>query len=245
MNNLKDVYERKFNNEWKCDQEEVGRYSLGWLYLKEYLLSRERNVKILDVGCGNGNYSFSLLKNHFTNVYAIDLFDEVPFTYSGFHYQKASFDNLPFDSEFFDFLFVQSVIYYSTDYEKTIIELKRVLKPGGIIYISGHTKYSIYTLIRRLKLKLHLSSVEHLENVKFHSVGFYRKLLVKYKFHILKTDGWGMFLLDNVFALFGIASRVLCFNYQDPRKVICKNDSWCKFKSIVGYHFVILAKKDK
>lgn len=245
MNNIKDIYERKLNNEWKCDQEEVGKYSLGWLYLKEYLFSKERSIKILDAGCGNGNYSFSLLKYHFTNVYAVDLFDTAPFANVGFHYQKASIDNLPFDSEFFDFVFAQSVIYYSKDYEKTIIELKRVLKPGGIIYISGHTKYSIYTLIRRLKLKLHLRTVEHLENVKFHSVGFYRKLLLKHKFHIIKIDGWGMFLLDNVFAVFGIVSRAFHLNYHDPRKKICRNAIWCRLKSILGYHFVILARKDK
>lgn len=240
MNQIKEIYEKKLENEWKSDLN-VGQYSMGWLYLQRYFIDKDQ--MILDAGCGNGSYSYSVLEEGAKNVYAIDLFDKAPFEKEGFHYSKASIDKLPFENDFFDIIFAQSVIYYSSDCGKTIDEWKRVLKPGGIIYISGHTKYSIYTLVRKIKLLLQFKSVEHLKGVKFFSTNYYKRLIKENGLKIIKIDGWGVRSVEFIFKCISVLARVLHIQYKDPRKVISNNKIWCQLKSLIGYHFVIIAQK--
>ena len=44
-----------------------------------------------------------------------------------------------------------SVIFYLANPEKRIMEFKRVLKKGGIVFITAHTKYSLFILWRCIK----------------------------------------------------------------------------------------------
>lgn len=241
-NHVKEVYEKIFDS---ADAAQIHvETDLFGQYLYQYL--NNKNEKILDVGCGYGRYSHSLISDLFSEVYGIDLFDTVPFKEQGFHYYKASMEALPFENDFFDIIFAQSVIYYSHDCRKTILEWNRVLKKSGLLLLSGHTKYSIYTLLRRIKRIFKLKSVEHLQGVKFYSTNYYKQLLIQNGFQIVKIDGWGMFFCDSIFRLIAVISRVFHFNFRDPRinVKIRDNTLWCRLKSIIGYHYIIVAKKD-
>lgn len=244
MKQVKEIYNRKFNEEWKSSLN-VGSHDLGWQYLQHYL-AREKNTiekKVLDLGCGNGQYSHMLLSHGMQNVYGMDLFEEVPFKEERFCYHQGDINQkLPYADNFFDMVFAQSVLYYAVDLEKTIQEIKRILKPNGILYISCHTKYSIYTLSRRIKLKFRRKTVEHLQGVRFYPASYYERVLEMNAFSILKVDGWGIYLFDTFFRICSGAAKVLHAKYKDPRKEICKNCIWCKFKSIVGYHFIVIGQ---
>lgn len=241
MKQIKEIYSRKYDNEWKSDLS-VGQWDLGWLYLQR--CSSDKSMKILDIGCGTGRYSHALLSNGAQCVYGVDLFDEAPFEREGFSYVQGEMDDLPFEDGFFDLIFAQSVLHYSENLDKTIAELKRTLRPGGQLYVSCHTRFSIYTLVRKVKLKFHAKSVEHLEGMRFYSTKHYLQRLKEHGFKVVRVDGWGMFLFDAFFRGIVGLSRIFHFHFDDPRKKITENRLWARFKSVVGYHFVILAQNE-
>lgn len=84
----------------------------------------------LDVGCGRGELSIHLSKYH--RVHAIDNSDfEHPSNYKYSHVDLAEGINLPTNK--FDIVFSKSVIEHFRDPLKLLGEMKRVLKPGGLL----------------------------------------------------------------------------------------------------------------
>lgn len=236
---IAEVYEERFHGDW--EDLDVGEFDACRMYLDRYLL--QKGMKVLDVGCGTGRYSNYLLSEGFQSVYAVDLFQKAPFEKRGFCYKQASMEKLPFEDAFFDFILAQSVLHYAEDLDKVILELKRVLKSGGMIFLSCHTKHSIFTLVRRLKRAFGCKSAEHLKGIRFKSVTEYERLLREHAFDIITVDGWGMCLFDSIFRGISFLSCFVKIKFSDPRKRICKNESWRRLKSKVGYHFVILARR--
>ena len=95
-----------------------------------YLFSEfTRNSKILDVGCGNGDFTIELQKMGF-DVHGIDISDQ--------HILKEKFtkvniqtDKYPFPDNHFDIVFSKSVIEHLNDPDYLFDEVYRILKPGG------------------------------------------------------------------------------------------------------------------
>ncbi|CAG8565949.1 504_t:CDS:2 [Ambispora leptoticha] len=131
--------------------EEIDRlqqlhYTWRWLWETNYsspvekLLQRKRNVRVLDVGCGPGVWTLEMA-SEYPNVefYGVDTFESFPAEIKPanvFFYKTPFFVNLPFDSEFFDFIVIRnlnSVLTVQDWSENVFKELVRVLKPGGIV----------------------------------------------------------------------------------------------------------------
>lgn len=85
--------------------------------------------KILDVGCGNGDFTTELLNMGF-DVQGIDIGDSSPlgerFTKVDIQHQKY-----PFPDNQFDVVFSKSVIEHLRDPDYMVDEIYRILKPGG------------------------------------------------------------------------------------------------------------------
>lgn len=99
--------------------------------------------KVLDAGCGFGQWSASLARLN-KAVDAIDLSssrirlarslcEALDIANVGFH--VGSIETLPFKEEAFDGIFSYSVVYL-TDWRKSLTELVRCLKPGGLLYVN-------------------------------------------------------------------------------------------------------------
>jgi len=143
-------------------------------YILNYL-PNNRNISILDAGCGNGNYAFYL-----SNL-ETDLFD----------YEQSSMDSLPFKQDSFDFIYANSVIYYLKNPENGILELKRVLKDDGVLFFTAHTKYSLFTFWRVFKRDvLRLRNMEHLQGITFYSANYYKNILEENEFEIILQNGY-------------------------------------------------------
>ena len=101
--------------------------------LKEFLQSHSKK-KILDFGCGDGRYK-EIIKEKNTYV-GVDV--EV----SGKDIDDKNFDilfdknRLPFEEKSFDIIIFTEVLEHVEDLEKTIKELKRVLKNEGLIFVT-------------------------------------------------------------------------------------------------------------
>jgi len=114
----------------------VGRRKIILAILEQYLGSRS-DLKILDVGCGEGDTSLSL--SQFGTVYGLDF--NAPFLRMaqdrGLHnVVLGSAFELPFLREAFDLITILDVIEHIQDDVGVLLALKKVLKKDGIIFVS-------------------------------------------------------------------------------------------------------------
>jgi SAM-dependent methyltransferase len=193
-------------------------------------IPHNKYCKILDAGCGNGRYSFFLSKNGYKFVYAIDLFEKIE--HIDFIYKQSSIDNTNFESDFFDFIFCNSVIYYTDNPEHTLAEFHRILKKDGLIFFSAHTKYSIYTFYRILKRFFNFTSVAHLQNVVFFSANYYKNIIYKLNFQIIEQNGFSIGPPKNKW-------RRLIYRFKENFYALFTNS----IRSEIMYHSYFVIKK--
>jgi SAM-dependent methyltransferase len=108
-----------------------------------------RPLRIADLGAGNCWLSYRLaLRGH--RPLAIDILgDPLDGLAAGRHYQKyagfprltAEFDDLPLQSGSLDLAIYNASIHYSTDYRRTLGEIRRCLRPGGRFLIVDSPVY--------------------------------------------------------------------------------------------------------
>ena len=110
-------------------------------------LFKERNVKkVLDLGCGSGRHTVYLAEQDF-EVYGIDISEE------GFKIIKKEkikvhlkigdiYKKLPYKNDFFDAIISTTTLHHGKieDIRKLIKEMKRILKPEGLIFITVSKK---------------------------------------------------------------------------------------------------------
>src|SRR5512133_1208059 len=119
-NTIKDIYlERKSYQSLHVDDSDIQLQ-----YILKFIPA-DKNISILDAGCGNGRRALKLSHLNYTNVSAVDLFDSIPV--KEIKYFKASIEDLPFNNNEFEFVYAMSVIYYPADPGKAIKEFERVL----------------------------------------------------------------------------------------------------------------------
>ena len=91
---------------------------------------------MLDLGCGNGNTVYALREMGY-NVLGCDIqFKEGPYCEQLqrqrlIHKIETAPYRLPFDVAAFDYVFSQQVFEHVQDYDGTLAEIRRVLRPGG------------------------------------------------------------------------------------------------------------------
>lgn len=116
-----------------------------------YLIDHKKYDNYLDIGCGNGNLAIYLSKNfNIKNIFALDKSQFINFKHPiNFKYWDLNILPLPFDDGTFDLITCIEVIEHIENYFALIREIKRILKPNGIAFI---TTPNINTLISRLNL---------------------------------------------------------------------------------------------
>lgn len=114
---------------------------------QDYYISRIAQLgmqgeRVLDAGCGMGNWSMGLAR-HYQRVDAIEI-DRArlavlkavcPHFNGRIVPEVGSVHELPYPDASFDGVFCNGVLFV-TDYRKTLAEFRRVLKPGGQLYVT-------------------------------------------------------------------------------------------------------------
>ena len=208
----------------------VDKSNLQWKTIVDICQSLSSDAAILDAGCGDGRYVLGSQELGFQNVIGVDLFENIQD--KSLKYIREDINHLSFKDQSFDFIYSVSVINYCENYERTLKEWYRVLRPGGLIMISGHTRYSVFTLIRMLKKLFFPNKYHHLQHLHFHDPNKIVCASTFIGFKIIKKDGFFISWLDR-FTKMKMVSRFSDRFFSD------------RFRFNFGYHFVIVARKEK
>ena len=208
--------------------DELDKSNLQWKYIDSVLKELPLDAQILDIACGKGKYMKAIRKEGFNNVYGLDLIEQKSNDIDD-KLISCTFDNIPYERDSFDFCYSISALYYSENPEVTLDEWLRVLKPGGYLVFSGHTKYSIYTLIRVLKSYLRIGAYEHLEYATFYDPVEHKNYLESKGLKVLAYTGFFTSWIDRIM--------------QGKFSAFINNvfSSSTKFKR--GYHYIIKVRK--
>ncbi len=151
----------------------TGKNSAQWAirgrsyrYFERHILSPMerklgRTLDVLDLGAGNCWMSYRLsLRQH--RPVALDIFaDAMDGLRAAHHYGQrfplleAEFDHLPFRTSSFDLAIFNASIHYSTDYQRTLNELRRILRPGGHCVIIDSPVYRRHEDGERMRAERH------------------------------------------------------------------------------------------
>ena len=111
------------------------------------------NLKILDFGCGDGN-SYSYFQSYFPNC----SYQGIDISLESISVAEMKFKNendfktfngidIPFEDQTFDIVFIACVLHHIdfSFHNEIFLEIFRVLKKGGRLYIFEHNKYNPVT----------------------------------------------------------------------------------------------------
>lgn len=108
--------------------------------IKNHILSLEKDLKILNIGIGNGYMEELLLKElNKENIFSLDpseqALEEIKKIYNlpDRNLLNGYADDISIPDSFFDYVIASEVIEHIPDgaYSNSLLEIKRILKPGG------------------------------------------------------------------------------------------------------------------
>jgi ubiquinone/menaquinone biosynthesis C-methylase UbiE len=113
--------------------------------------------RVLDVGCGPAVMEAELLERGF-EVAGVDVSEEMirlgkarlaehPLQ-ARCHLRTGDAENLPYPHGFFDAVLAMGVLEYLPDYSAALAEMRRVLRPGGVLMLAVPSRVSPYRLLR-------------------------------------------------------------------------------------------------
>ncbi len=140
----------------------------------------EQCESVLDVGCGVGHWSeqlFRVLPSH-TQITGLELdpkwVDAAPARFAKnrfadrFRIMQGAAESIPFPDNTFDMVTCQTVLIHVRDIPAVLKEMKRVLKPGGLLAVVEPNNISLSLTFG--SQSQYESVDEILENVRFHLI---------------------------------------------------------------------------
>lgn len=151
---------------------------------------------VLDIGCGSGVLSRRLV-DHGWNTYGMDISFEGVRKYRLKGLKGVVCDaemNLPFRDELFDTVWISEVIEHMVDYRSLLMEIRRVLKRHGRVYLTTPNAsffgYRLLSLLGRCPTEM-----QHPYHLRFFSFRFLEKVLETNGFQIENRLGQNIYMV--------------------------------------------------
>ena len=116
------------------------KWEESYLKVRRNLKQREKRIKmfvldknscILELGCGDGLNLKILQTLGYKNIYGLDNSKELLSYISGIQTILADACNTGLPSDYFDVVFIDSLLHHLHTLEECLKEIRRILKPGG------------------------------------------------------------------------------------------------------------------
>ncbi len=102
------------------------------------IASKTGTGRLLDIGCGAG-FVIDLLRDTFDEIHGIDatraMLDRVDTSSGNVTLHEGVAEELPFEDGTFDLVTAYSVLHHLADHRPVLAEARRVLRPGGVLYV--------------------------------------------------------------------------------------------------------------
>lgn len=113
-------------------------------------LKLDGNTRILDFGCGTGNYLKAFQIKGYKNLFGLDQSDEMCKIASEKTIaiiRKGSHLHVPFDSDFFGAIIIVDVVHFIDDIDSLFNSLQRICKKNGRVFIATQSHEQLETRI--------------------------------------------------------------------------------------------------
>lgn len=140
-----------------------GRIAIEHLHRYSFALNYIENCEVLDIACGEG-YGSNLMSKKAKQVYGVDINEDVvcfakkKYKEGNLTFKVGSTSNIPLEDNSVDVITSFETIEHHDEHDEMMSELKRVLKPNGIIIISSPDKL-YYSDKRNYKNRFHLKEL--------------------------------------------------------------------------------------
>jgi 2-polyprenyl-3-methyl-5-hydroxy-6-metoxy-1,4-benzoquinol methylase len=116
-------------------------------------LKNERNLKLLDLGCGQGHIT-AKIKMQFNEFeisgldHSISAIDFAHSNFKGIDFVVADAYSSPYCNEYFDVIVCNNLWEHVPDPMSLLYEIKRILKSDGLLIISTPSRFRITNILR-------------------------------------------------------------------------------------------------
>jgi ubiquinone/menaquinone biosynthesis C-methylase UbiE len=138
------------------------RYIQSYKNIFENLLSinsQDSEPAILDIGCGTGFLLQFLNQTGKKKVFASDItpnmIEVASSKYPSPSYFRGDSYSLPFKDHTFDYVMCNSLLHHLFDWESALVELARVLKQGGTLFVGCEPNSYVYRLLNPIRKMYH------------------------------------------------------------------------------------------
>lgn len=197
-------YEKKV---WGAEEVRLSPFYIQGLKLR-YTLDALKGIKgkVLDIGCGGGNMAKAIkFYRPDLDVYGIDIsktaIKVAKKNVEDVNFISASCEKIPFKDHTFDALVMYDVLEHMAYPDKTIIEMKRILKKGGLIHVFSPLdgqENTLYSLIYKIGWQ---PKNEHTGHLQVFSDESFTKLFKKHKLKFISKR----YSFHFIFSMFDIA----------------------------------------
>src|SRR6185437_14172999 len=123
----------------------------------------QKGKKILDVGCGGGEYCEVFSEFYDLDTYGIDIYkDEKIKNLKDIKFKTGSIFDIKFRNNYFDYVFLHDVLHHVDEkkqskkkHKNALEELKRVTKKGGKIIIVEANRYNPLFYPHMVRMRKH------------------------------------------------------------------------------------------
>ncbi len=144
--------------------------------------------RVLDIGTGDGSYAIAAARQGAARVVGVDRNLDMlaaarrRATQAGVstrvEFVTADAARLPFPDRSFDRVLAVTMLCVCEDPQAVLVEMARVLEPGGIVVIGELGAWSSWALARRIRATLGSASAVHWQRARFWTLASLRDALV-------------------------------------------------------------------